>query len=259
MTAYIPLKDYGKNLGLKKGDFILVSTDSRRMIMNAIKNNSSTNFNDFIDGLLEEVGSEGTVVFPCYNWDFCKGEPFDYRTTPSKTGSITQTALSRSDFKRTKHPIYSFAVSGRYQKELVDLNNQSSFGSDSPFDFFRHHNAVNLIFDVKLERSFTYVHYVQEVLGDTSNRYQKYFTADYTDENGITSRRTYSMFVRKLELDVKNLVDPLEEDFIKAGCISYCDINASKIKKIDLNKCYDSIVCDIKYNKSRKLCSYKGQ
>lgn len=72
MTAYIPLKDYGKNLGLKKGDFILVSTDSRRMIMNAIKNNSSTDFNDFIDGLLEEVGSEGTVVFPCYNWDFCK-------------------------------------------------------------------------------------------------------------------------------------------------------------------------------------------
>ena len=67
------------------------------------------------------------------------------------------------------------------------------------------------------------------------------------------------MYVRKLELDVKNLVDPLEEDFIKAGCISYCDINASKIKKIDLNKCYDSIVCDIKYNKSRKLCSYKGQ
>lgn len=56
-------------------------------MLDKVKNNSSTDFNDFIDGLLEEVGSEGTVVFPCYNWDFCKGLAFDYRTTPSKTGS----------------------------------------------------------------------------------------------------------------------------------------------------------------------------
>ena len=39
----------------------------------------------------------------------------------------------------------------------------------------------------------------------------------------------------------------------KADCISYYDINSSIIKKIDLNKCHD-----IKFNRSRKLCSYKG-
>ncbi|MGN0902577.1 MAG: AAC(3) family N-acetyltransferase, partial [Succinivibrio sp.] len=255
MTDFIPLKEYGQHLELKKGDFIFVSSDTRRMLLDALRHKSSADLNDLIDGLLEAVGSDGTVVFPCYNWDFCKGLRFDYKNTPCKTGTIGTVALSRSDFVRTKHPIYSFAVAGRYRNELLALENTSSFGNNSPFAFFHQHQAVNIMFDISLKGCFTYIHYVQEQSGDTSNRYLKNFTSEYTDERGVTSTRTYSMFVRKLELDVVNTVDPLEDDFKKAGCISYLHINSSNVKKVDLAKCYDVVLNDIRFNRSRKICT----
>ena len=32
-----------------------------------------------IDVLLEAVGPTGTIVFPTYNWDFCRGKGFDIK------------------------------------------------------------------------------------------------------------------------------------------------------------------------------------
>ena len=50
------------------------------------------------------------ILFPTFNWDFCKGKSFNYNNTRSMTGSLSNVALKRPDFKRSKNPIYSFAV-----------------------------------------------------------------------------------------------------------------------------------------------------
>ena len=60
---------------------------------------------------------------------------FDYKKTPSNCGSLSNIALQRSDFKRTKHPIHSFAVFGKHKNYLCNLENKSSWGEDSPFKF----------------------------------------------------------------------------------------------------------------------------
>lgn len=259
MSNYVPLHDYAKAMGVKKDDVVFISSDTKNLLFDALYNKASLDLNEFIDGLIEVIGSEGTLLFPTYNWGFCSGKPFNYLTTPCETGYLGKVALKRNDFKRTKHPIYSFAVWGRDQDMLLHLNNKDSFGLDSPFNYLKEKNAVNYVIDVPLEHSFTYVHYVEEHSGFVKHRYIKNFTSEYIDENGNSEKRTYSMFVRDLDKDVRTLIDPIEEDFINCGAGRRFTINSSSILRIELGKAYTVILDDIINNDSRKLCNYKGQ
>lgn len=259
MPEYIPLKDYAKAANIKKGDIVFVSSRTVPMLFDAKRAKVKPNLNDFIDGMLEAIGEDGTLIFPTYNWDFCKGIEFDYKNSPCMTGALGTAALTRSEFKRTKHPIYSFAVAGACQDILCSMDNKSSFGKDSPFNFFKEKNVINLIFDVVLKHSFTYVHYVEEMYGKTSYRYLKEFSADYIDESGNRSSRNYSMLVRKLEINVENTVDPIIDDFIAAGCMERLKINSSDVKKIYLGDTFDVIMKDIIDNNSKKICTFDGQ
>ncbi len=259
MGNYVKLYEYAKYMKIERGDIILISSDSKKMAFDALTNKEPVNLNNFIDGIIDVIGPEGTLLFPTYNWDFCGGETFDYKNTTCKTGTLGTIALKRSDFKRTKHPIYSFAVYGNYQDELCNMENTDSFGIDSPFNFFKKKNAKNYIIDVSLQHSFTFAHFVEEQSGVVKHRYVKDFHGDYVDERGNVSRKTYSMFVRNLDLDVKTTINPIEDDFIKAGCLERFTINSSSITLVMLGSAYDVLLNDIINNNSRKICEFKGQ
>ena len=87
----------------------------------------------------------------------------------------------------------------------------------------------------------------------------KNFTANYIDIDEQESTRTYSMFVRDLDLDVRGAIDPIEEDFLNAGVERKIKINSSEIKEIFLGDAYPILIKDIAENRSRKICTYIGQ
>ena len=259
MSDYILLKDYSKYMEIDKGEIVFITSDSKKLLWDAMCHKEKADLNAFIEGVISAVGEGGTVIFPTYNWDFCGGKAFDYNNTPCKTGTLGTLALKRTDFKRTRHPIYSFAVYGKYQDKLCAMNNTDSFSLDSPFAFFKEYNVTNYIIDVTLEHCFTFAHFAEEQSGVVKYRFVKDFTADYIDANGKKNNRTYSMFVRKLDLDVQTLIDPIENDFINEGAEQKININNSEIKKIHMGLAYDIMMRDIVENRSRKLCRYIGQ
>ena len=55
-----------------------------------------------------------------------------------------KTALKRDDFKRTKHPIYSFAVWSADQELLCNMDNKDAFGDDSLFQYMVDKNVKNI-------------------------------------------------------------------------------------------------------------------
>ncbi len=164
-------------------------------------NKEQFNPNIFIDSIIEKIGEKGTLLFPTYNWDYCEGKSFDYLNTISKTGSLSNVALKRKDFIRTKHPIYSHAVWGFDSKYLYSLNNKSAFGPDSVFAYLHNNKAKQLFIGVK--ESFWYgnayssIHYIEEKV-EVDYRYIKFFSAPYINETGIKKDSTYSMYVRDL-------------------------------------------------------------
>lgn len=256
---YIKIADIPEKLNINKGDKIFISSDIKKIIFEAIRNDDSGDLNTFIARIIDVIGSEGTLIFPTYNWDFCKGVTFDYYNTPSQTGSLGTVALKRKDFKRSKHPLYSFAVWGKDQEKICNMDNISSYGIDSPFAYFRDMNVKNIIINVPLQHCFTYAHFVEEMSGIVKYRYMKDFTANYKDENEIVSERTYSMFVRDLNLDVNVTIDPIEYKFIDAGAEKLVKINSSDFIIIEMGKVYPIIMDDIYNNSSRLLTTYLGQ
>ena len=258
MEDYVSYKDIPSLWKLKKGDVIYISSDITRLASVCHDNGELFDINIFIDKIIDAVGENGTVLFPTFNWDFCHQVPFNYKKTKSKSGLMGHVAMKRRDFKRTRHPLYSFAVAGKDQDLLYNMDNIQSFGPDSPFAYLERTKGYNIIIDVPYSKCFTFKHYVEQKIG-VPYRYEKMFTGEYIDENGNTSIRSYSMYVRDMDLDVDNDMTGMGNIFEAEGVSRKRIINGIPFCKVDLASCVPLIEHDIKFNRSKNICKYKNQ
>lgn len=237
-------------IDLKEGDIINVTSDILKLMCVCRDNKEKFDPNVFIDTIIEKVGNKGTVLFPAHNWDFCKGKTFDYHNTNSQAGGLSNIALKRKDFRRTKHPIYSFAVWGNDQNYLCNLNNISAFGEDSPFAYLYKRYGKNLSIGIDYKAAFTFTHYIEEKIR-VNYRSPKDFTAPYIDENGISEILTYSMCVRDLSLDFKMIsISPrnflLDDVLLSKGFYSKYTINTIYFGVVDLRGIGDIMEEDLR-------------
>ncbi len=244
-------------LNLSKGQTLLVSSDIVGLAFQAQSMGETFRADNFIESLQAKLGTEGTLLFPTFNFDFCQGKPFDIRKSPSTTGALSKAALGRPDFKRTQHPIHSFAVWGKHQKYLCGLENASSFGADSPFAFLLKEKALALIIGLSYQGAFTFAHYAEE-MEKVPYRYLKEFTAPYVDETGHSKIRTYSMYVRDLEKGVESSLDPIGEVFEAKKVATSTMIHGVAFRMIRLEEAYQEMIRDIRQNAGRKLYQLKA-
>ena len=198
----LTLQEIVNELDIKAGQCLMISSDITRLWAEYRRIYKKFKPEELIELCQQKVTQEGTLIFPTYSWDFCHDKGFDYYNTIPRTGGLGRVALKMEGFKRTQHPIYSFAVWGKDADRLCSIANKSSFGKDSPFNYMYEKKADLLMIGIPFSQGYTFAHYVEE-MANVSYRYLKDFTGKYVDENGKESIRTYSMNVRNLELDVK--------------------------------------------------------
>lgn len=195
------------------------------------------NPNRLIDAFCRAVGKEGTVLIRTFSWDFCHKKGFDVEKTLSQAGALGNIALKRSDFRRTKHPIYSWMVWGKYQEYLCSLDEKESFGPRSVFAWEDSNpDAFQIIIGSPSTNGLTLFHYVEELVG-VPYRYIKEFTDKYVDDTGIESMKTYSMYVRDLDYEIitkdEVYIPYLEEKGIKInGIYKGIEISSYEISKL---------------------------
>ena len=195
--------DFLQGVGVEKGDIIDVSSDMANVLLYCRRIGVRLVPDHLIDSLQELVGPEGTVMIRTFTWDFCHGEPFDIRTSPSRVGALGNAAMKRADFKRTGHPIYSWMVWGKRAGEILQMDQSNAFGPGSVFDFLDINHAKQLTLGNTSSDSTTQMHHV-EAACKVPYRFDKPFTGEYTDYSGNTCLKTYSMHVRPLNLKVTN-------------------------------------------------------
>ena len=195
--------DFLQGVGVEKGDIIDISSDMANVLLYCRRIGVRLVPDHLIDSLQELVGPEGTVMIRTFTWDFCHGEPFDIRTSPSRVGALGNAAMKRADFKRTGHPIYSWMVWGKRAGELLQMDQPNAFGPGSVFDFLDINHAKQLTLGNTSSDSTTQMHHV-EAACKVPYRFDKPFTGEYTDYSGNTCLKTYSMHVRPLNLKVTN-------------------------------------------------------
>tara|TARA_B100000989_G_scaffold298865_1_gene290586 strand:- start:4964 stop:5737 length:774 start_codon:yes stop_codon:yes gene_type:complete len=207
-------KKFLDNFPIEKSQILYVSSDILNILIYHKYKNINFNANYFIDYLFDRIGNLGTLLFPTFSWDFCKGKNFDYKNTQSETGSLSKIALKRKDFIRTKHPIYSFTVKGKDAEKLFELDDQSGWGPDSIFAYFHKNSAKNFFIGIDYKLGFTFDHYFEEKVG-VDYRYFKNFENFYIDHNGIKTKKIYKMYVRDLTLNIETAIsDKMDYELI---------------------------------------------
>ena len=134
--------------GFKEGDTILLTCDILKFLLYFRKKNHDFDANKFLDLFIEIIGKSGTLILNAFNWDFCNGKDFDILKSPARTGSLSNIALKRNDFLRSKNPIYSFVSCGYHAKKISLMEHDSCFSFKSPFGFLIDINAKNLFINL---------------------------------------------------------------------------------------------------------------
>lgn len=197
--------------GITEGDVVLVHSSMARTFRE-----NDCGPQEVIRGLLAQLGPDGTLLLPLFNFDFTKGTPFNFHTTPSQMGALAETGRTWPGAVRTGHPIYGFAAIGAQAERFKRINNRSGYGEDSPFAMLRELDGKIAVIDLPDQNSMTFYHHVEEVMA-VPYRYHKNFLALYTENNGKTSEQTYSIFVRNVEKGVLTSVDRMGERLWSKG------------------------------------------
>ncbi len=252
------------NMGLKKDDVVCMASGISGLIKRAkeeigLKDEDRGKFLDeFINSCIDIIGPNGTLLIQSFTWDFCRGNGFDYYNSKSEVGALSNYVLeNRKDFKRTKHPIYSFLVWGAKQDFFVSLDNQDAWGMGSPFAYFREFKAKQLLVACEPLAGMTFLHFVEQWTG-VPYRHPKYFFGKYIDEAGKEEVRTYSMYVRDIDVG-QDLI--LSNDFLAIkGVAKIGTFKDTKLSIVDMDASYPVIYDDIVNNGAKNvftLTNYK--
>ncbi len=217
--------------GLESGDTLLVHSSYKSL--GGVDGGPQT----VIDALLAVLGTAGTLIMPTFNFDFCKGVPWDTRSTPSHMGAITNMVREHPEARRVFHPIYSFAVLGKQAEFLTRDRYKSSYERKSLFGKLRELDGKIMVVGLSYTNSMTFFHHVEEMEG-VDYRYMKAFTGLITDENGKTYEDTFTMLVRDVDNGVITEVDPMGELMESAGIVSVHQIGAATVKMMKANQVY---------------------
>lgn len=256
------LKETLRNIGINEGDILYVSSDIKTFLYNLAmqyKVRSKEKRDEALDGLIrifqETVTEKGTLLFPVFSWAWCHGQGFDYKMTKGEVGSLSNWVLeNRSDFIRTRHPIYSFMVWGKDAEYLKAMDNQDAWSHSSPF-YYLHVNdkAKQLLFNIEAYDGLTFGHYIEQEVA-VPYRHPKYFFGEYTDERGIKETRMYSMYVRDMGFEAGCAIR--NSWLIEKGVAKQSEWNGSTLTAVELMKSYQVILDDMLNNNGENTLTF---
>lgn len=250
--------EYFDDINMEQYSTIIIVSDMIKLIMQVQSTIGRFDGQLFLDSIKNKIQPHQTLLIPTYNWSFCHNQPFDYKNTTSAVGLLGNLALKDKDFKRTKHPIYSFAVYGKDKDLLCELDYKSSFCKDSVFGYIANTKSLQIGLGLNI---YTITHYIEEAeYYDKINfRYLKDFTNEYIDEYGNRELKTYSMFVRDYNKNVKIDISPINKFMLENQLISVKEYGDINIYIMDINVLLNVVRNDLKETGGKLYCTYDNQ
>ncbi|HRO98491.1 MAG TPA: AAC(3) family N-acetyltransferase [Flavobacteriales bacterium] len=236
--------------GVKQGMTVLLMADLTRMAWRARKARVTFTPGALLDAFLDAVGPSGTILVPTYNFDLQDGEPYDPARTPPITGALGVAALAHPAFRRTGHPLHSFAVAGAQAEVHVKADDASSFGPASVFALLRRERALQVVLDLPLNDALTYVHHVEELEGVSYRRWRT-VRIRVQGDHGTTRTRTIRRFAKKP--GHSNELHALEPLLLAAGALQQLSFDGATAMTVDLAAAHEVIAADIRTNGARHI------
>ena len=229
-----------KQIGIKKGDTVMVHSSYKSL--GGVEGGAET----VIDAFLELVGHNGTILFPTFNFQsWTENHYFDINETSSEMGIIGELARKRKDAVRTIHPIYSFAVLGKGKKKFLGCDDVEAFDDNSVFGLFHKVDGMIVSIGLDFNNTFSFHHHVEFKTGCNYRRI-KNFTGIYVDYRGVSSLKTYSMFVRSL--NSQTYIVPGMNELLQKGVIKEVQVGKAKVHYASAINFFDNMAEIVKYH-----------
>ncbi len=177
-------------LGVRRGDTLFVHSSVDKL-------NISFPADQLITLLLEIVGHEGTLAFPCWHFQERAEEylnktnnVFDVKKSPTVMGLLPEFARRNKQALRILHPTSSVVAIGKHAQDLILEHHLSEYpcGKLSPSYKIINYEGKILGLGEKPETSLSFVHCVEDVMGDSfpvKTRTDRVFTGHVIDHRGI--------------------------------------------------------------------------
>lgn len=145
-------------LGISTGETILVHSSFKSL--GQVPGGIET----VIQGLLEAIGPDGTLILPALTWSLRPPEVFDARTTPTIVGAIPEYFRTRSGASRSIHPTHSVCAVGPRTQELLNdhILDSTPCGIHSPFRLMAETNGKIVMLGCGLTPNTT-MHAIEEI------------------------------------------------------------------------------------------------
>ncbi|MBN1472860.1 MAG: AAC(3) family N-acetyltransferase [Syntrophaceae bacterium] len=227
-----------KAIGIREGDIIMVHASWRNFY------NYSGSPLSFIELLLRTIGTEGTLLMPCYgdNKRF-----FDVNKTPSYAGVLSEEFRRIEGVKRSECSHFSVCAYGKYADYFTKEHKNSEFGFDfnSPYYLISQNNKAKIVkfgmgkYPIKL----TLIHCVEYGFKDIYPYFKNYLNVKYettvVDKLGVKHNKQMiqgiggKLYKKNIKKVYKNIPEGLSE---------YQRIRNIDVRVINANAGYNEIV-----------------
>lgn len=230
------------NLGLGKGDVVFIHSSLE---------NLNLGFSEFsiIDIILDIVGDEGSLVFPCWHFDYraeeylTKNELFDVRKSPTVMGFLPGLACRYENSRRSLHPINSCVAIGKYAEEITQDHHKSIYPCDVNSPFYKVINYGGKIVGLGVSTyNLSFVHCAEDIMKTefpVKTRTDKVFEGKVRDYDGTV----ISVKTKAANLQVKyNNIQRFVKKYIPAEICEDFKVNGTKFFRADAAKLLEKMI-----------------
>ena len=199
-----------QSVGVFDADILYIYTDFRHFGESA---EGYKNRGEFCNAIVAPLLDSGkTIVLTTFTYT-TEGR-FDVLGSLTKLGAMNKWILEQADFRRSEHPLFSYAALGP-QSGLVEGIGKSAFGYDSIFERLQGKRAAFLHIGRPVSFGNTALHYVEHICGATYRTHKAFHTKVFRGGEDVGT--DYSAFLRRRDV----LGESFEFDFSKAAAMLY--------------------------------------
>ena len=178
------------------------------------------NHNQFLNDhytQIRDACQDVDVIFPTFNYDFCKGKPYNITNDPSQVGVFSEYFRQNKSSWRSPTPVFNFAGTGTPISTKV-ANCFDPFDNSSIFGYLYNNNGLLMHYGSGFHTT-TLIHFVERISGKLIYRYDKDFIGQVIDGDGKYYNTLLRYHVRPLQFPLEYDWIKLENELLTAGLI----------------------------------------
>jgi len=213
-----PLKNKIKKYISEKGNsHILIHSDVLFGFKIKFENKAqflSQHFNELNDTCLSL-----DILMPTFNYDFCKGKPFNLKSDKSQVGALSEYFRLKLSSWRSSTPVFCFSGTGYDPSPNIESDKIDPFDDTSQFGFLNNNKGLLMHYGSGLHTT-TLIHFVERISGKLFYRYDKIFHGSVIDFVNKKHEIDLIYHVRPKNFSLNYDWDKIENDLIKNRIIN---------------------------------------